>query len=177
MKNFNQIYKDFHLMVLSYYNSKLNNLELSEELTNDVFLKVYNNLDKYDSEKSKVITWVMFISKNTLIDYYRRKRLKTISINKDIEQNENLSIIHLIKNSDNQMNDMISNESLLLIRNTISSLDEKYRVIADLYFNKELTYKEITVLLKIPMGSVKGMINRSRNMLKDKLKTIYYEVS
>ena len=84
MEDFNKIYNKSHKSILNFILRKVNSQMIAEELTNDVFMKVYNHLENYDESKSAMNTWIMNITSNTIIDYYRKKKLETISLNKDM---------------------------------------------------------------------------------------------
>ena len=68
-----QIYEDYYQKVFSYINSRINNYHDSEDLCEDVFGKVFRNIESFDSTKSALSTWIFNITRNTLIDFYRTR--------------------------------------------------------------------------------------------------------
>lgn len=70
-----EIYEEFHLKVLRYIQSQVNDYHLAEDLCSDVFLKIYEKLDTYNKAKSSISTWIFTITRNTLIDYYRTRNV------------------------------------------------------------------------------------------------------
>ncbi len=64
-----EIYTEYRDKVFSYTRSKVQNYQDAEDLCEDVFVKVFQKLDKYDESKSAISTWIYNITKNTVIDY------------------------------------------------------------------------------------------------------------
>lgn len=173
MQNFNSIYSENYKSVFNFLNFKLNNTSIGEELTNDVFMKVYKNLDIYDENLSQMSTWVMNITKNTMIDYLRKKKLNTITLEKEID-GKIVSFVDNFLSPNNPYTTMVSNEKMIRINMEIQSLKPKYKRVAELFFNKELNYEEISKKLNLPLGTVKGQINRLRTSLQTKLPNVEY---
>lgn len=174
MKNFDQIYSDNHKMVLNFVAMKINEFTKAEELTNDVFMRVYKHLDNYDENKSSVKTWVMNIAKNIVIDHYRRVKKETISLDSSIRNDEDskITIMDRMSANSNPHKEFVSNEVYNIIQDEMSSLDGKYYDVANLFFNEGMSYEEISAELKIPMGTVKGQISRSRKKLQKSLEAV-----
>ena len=70
-----EIYKDYHGKVFGYIISQVSNSDLAEDLSEDVFLKVYEKLDTFDETKASISTWIYTIARNTLTDYYRTRKV------------------------------------------------------------------------------------------------------
>ena len=175
MENFNEIYSANHKMILGFIIRKVNDLHIAEELTNDVFMKVYNNLHKYDSDKSAMRTWIMNITSNTVIDYYRKKKLQTISLNKDFDNGEDKStslIDKFVCHTPTPYEKLNSKEKMNKIDNVISSLSKSEFEVAYYYFKEELSYQEIADVMQINLGTVKAKLSRARKSLKEKLVTV-----
>lgn len=173
MKDFNSIYSDSHKIVLGFIQRKVNNLVVAEELANDVFVKVHKHLNNYDETKSAMKTWIMNITSNVVIDYYRKKKLQTISLNKDFDSEEKATtfedkLVHYGQTPDEVLN---SKELSNTIDEAIVDLGTSDFEVAYYFFKEELTYQEISDELNIPLGTVKGKINRARKSLASKLQT------
>lgn len=69
-----QVYRDYKNKVFGYIYNRIHDHAVAEELTSDVFVKVVANIDRYDPEKASVSTWVFVITRNTLIEHYRKRR-------------------------------------------------------------------------------------------------------
>lgn len=166
MQNFNEIYKQHKPMVLFFATQKLGVVE-AEELTQDVFMKVYNNLHKYDESKAKMSTWIMTFAKNAIIDRYRKVKLETTSIDSFVtEDGKELFQIPTFSNPESTMVDTEKGQSVM---NHILNLPKTYKRIANLYFNLEMSYNEIASRMNIPMGTVKAQISRARKLLQQSI--------
>lgn len=166
MKDFNQIYTDFHKMVLTYAAQKLP-MEVAEELTQDVFMKVYNNLHKYDESKAKLSTWIMNITRHAVIDKWRKVKLDTMSINSLVDDDE--KEFFEVSVTDNPLSEMMNGEYQKAVRDVVLELPKTYKRMANLFFNCELNYEEISERMNVPIGTVKGKISRARSIMKEKI--------
>lgn len=174
---FEKIYKTYHSPILRYYKSKINSVEDAEELASSVMMKVYIHFDNYDETKSNWKTWIFNIATNHLIDYFRKKKLNTVSIHHqtsfDDEDKESSIMIKLQCTSLNPSQEYVSKEQHDILTNAINSIkSEKLKTIAKLYFIDDLKYSEISSILNISIGNIKSRIFRARNVLQDKLKNV-----
>ena len=85
------IYRDYHGKVSGYIRSKINSPQDAEDITANVFLKVYEKLDSFDESKASLSTWIFTIARNTLIDYYRGRKVfeevsEEMSVSDDIDE-------------------------------------------------------------------------------------------
>jgi RNA polymerase sigma-70 factor, ECF subfamily len=172
--NFDDIYRKHKTNVYNHINRALRNPMISEELTNDVFMKVHSNLTIFDVEKAQMSTWIQTICKRTLIDYYRVHKMNNISFNnanfKDDQKGGFEYFIPATNCTDGEINAV---ESRKAIYKAMNMLDGKQKEIATLFFMEEKKYSEIAEILDIPLGSVKGTLQRARLLLQDQLKVEY----
>lgn len=178
-KTFDEIYKNNYDSVFSYVNYKIKDSEIAKDITQDVFIKLYKHLDNYDVYTAKLTTWLRKITINAIIDYIRSKANKisliSVSVNQSTDD-DNKEYFQLPDNSTND-NTIENNELLEGLSQAFENLKPKYKQIGEMYFIHELSYKEIATNLNIPMGTVKGMINRCRTKLQDNLKDVRTEVN
>ena len=171
------IYKTYYRDILNHITFKIGGRkEIAQELTNDVFLAANEHLLNYDVQKAKVKTWLFFIAKNKVIDFYRQngqaKHSNNISIS-DFVDNETGNEYFTISDNNSASDYIENNEMFENIHNVMNQLKPKYKQIAELYFFENKKYDEIANILVIPMGTVKGMISRVRTMLQGELKETY----
>jgi len=169
LTTFDKIYRKHYAEVLNYINFKVQNFELAEELTNDTFLKVHKYLATFDAEKSKLTTWLRNISNTCISDHFRVDHTENevcISDFVSSESGKEVFQIHADSEADNLVE---SKEFNTNIAKVFRRLKPKYRKVATLYFLREKEYSEIAEICEIPMGSVKGMISRCREMLQKEL--------
>ena len=167
MENFNNIYADNYDRVLGWIRYKVGNMEIAEELAQDVFVKVHKKLTDFDSEKSAIGTWVMNITKNTIIDHWRTEKKGLIVSIEEFQDDEGKDL--LPSTGCDPEHDMVNSELGDAIENAINSLPQTYQTIADLFLLKEKSHEEISVDLSIPIGTVKGTISRAKKLLQKRL--------
>jgi len=170
--NITSIYNKYHNDILRYIKLKVHSVELAEELTNDTFIKVNNALKTYDGTLSTMNTWLHVIANNAILDYYRSK------FNRDLQNEENVSeftdengteLFSFVSDSDSAK-DLERAELMERIRIAFANLKPKYQRIADLFFIQEMSHIEICEICDLPIGTVKGMISRCKDMLQAQLK-------
>lgn len=169
---FTEIYNKYYNQILYFVNGWVKNMDNAEDITADIFMK-FNRLYKdktYDVYKSKVSTYLHVIAKTMITDYYRTNHSdKFVNVNGFVDEDGN----EIFQFTDESNIDVVENDELgNSIEAAINSLKPKYKQIAELYFVKELSYKEICNVLNLPMNNVKVMINRCRIKLQENLKDV-----
>lgn len=169
MKTFEKIYAENYSDTLNYINWRINNPELAEELTNDVFVKVHKHLPNFKKEESALSTWLRNITNNILIDHFRTNHYgRNFSMSSDFNNDNGIAEFQFVSEAEADT-EMKAEEMNTKIDKSFSGLKPKYRVFAELFFRQERTYKEIAYILDVPMGSVQGMIHRCRVLLQTSL--------
>jgi len=175
MKNFNQIYSENYTKILNYVTWKIGNFHDAEDITSNVFMKVSQNLDNFNPDKSSFNTWLHTIANNSIIDFIRseaNRKANTLHVSNFVDSETGKEYIELPDNSNNNSKDSIETKELRRkLAMAFRSLKPQYRKIAVLFFLQELEYKEIAKIANVPMGTVKGVISRARIMLQQELKT------
>ena len=133
--------------ILRYISSK----EDSEDLTQEIFVKVFFKISSFDSSKASFKTWLFTITKNSI--YNKLKEKKMTNLIYEVEDT------HILVNEHDDM-----------VQNGLNKLDKKYKIILLMYYMEGLKYKEIADILKIPINTVKTRIKRGKLLLKDELK-------
>jgi len=148
---FEKLYNMYAENICGVINTIVKNNDRANELCNDVFVKVWEKSDMYDSSKGRFFTWVLNIARNAAIDEVRSKSYKKDKKNLSVDYF--VGILHDNENLDSKM-DTIG--VLKLVKNL---KDKCIQLIEMLYFNG-YTQKEASEELKIPIGTVKTR-NRS----------------
>lgn len=138
-----------------------------DDLTQEAFIKAYNALDTFQFAYN-FSAWIYRIASNSCIDFLRKKRFNTISINQSIGGEDDL-YIDIPSNDMTPDVKMISKERKKILNKAINELPENYRVIIQLRHHEEMDYKEIADKLDIPLGTVKAHLFRARKLLYDAL--------
>lgn len=173
MPTIEELYKLYYKLILNFIMQMLHNTEVAEELANDTFIKVCQNMDKYDSEKSSIKTWVCTIAKRLVIDFVRKDESdKYINVSSFVDESGNEKI--QIADMSNKSDENLENKELLeAVQKAMSSLKPKYQKIATMFFIEDRPYPEIAEALEMPVGSVKGTIFRIKAMLQGELQFVY----
>lgn len=136
-----------------------------DDMLQNVFIKVYKNINDFDSSLS-FSSWVYRITHNEVIDWYRReKRHLGISFEEDT------SLINKIAAEIDIEKESIQEETRKKIQEKIKLLSTDYQEILQLRFFEEKTYEEISDILMIPQGTVAIRINRAKKKLQELLNT------
>ena len=131
----------------------------AEDLTQDVFVRVYRSLDQYNPKQGDLQNWLMRLARNLIIDDYRkRQRAPQDEIADDLEDHK----YHLRSAGNSVQREMERRELGAQVQSGIDKLSSDLRTCVILRDIEELSYQEIVDVLKIPEGTVKSRINRGR---------------
>jgi RNA polymerase sigma-70 factor (ECF subfamily) len=130
----------------------------AEDLTQEVFIRVYRSLDQYDSSLGDLSNWLMRLARNLIIDDYRKRQRTPTDSGDDLADHE----YRLRTSLDSPHRALERQERRLQVLAAINKLSPDLRECVILRDIEELTYQEIVELLQIPEGTVKSRINRGR---------------
>lgn len=134
-------------------------VEAAEDLTQEVFIRIYKTLDQYDSKQGNLANWLMRLARNLIIDDYRhRQRNPQNSFADDVEDHT----YHLRSVGNSAHKEIERRELAAQVQEGIDKLPHDLRTCVILRDIEELSYKEIVDALDIPEGTVKSRINRGR---------------
>lgn len=149
-----EIYRNYHSKVFGYIVSRINNSRDAEDIAADVFVKVYEKLDSFDESKASVSTWIYTITRNTLTDYFRTRKVHE-------EIPEELAC-------ESSFEDEICNREMLnSLAQALEKLEERERSIIILRFYSGRTLKTIAEDMGISYAYVKILQNNAFAKLKD----------
>lgn len=143
--------------------------EATADLVQETFMKAFTSLESYRSEY-RFSTWLYRIGANCAIDYLRKQRIKTLSLNAPSETFEGQAEFDIPDESYNPEKDLINQQRKVSINDAIDSLPDKYRKVIIYRHKDNKSYEEIADALGIPIGTVKARIFRARELLKKKLR-------
>ena len=132
----------------------------AEDLTQDVFPKLFKSLDTFD-RRANFQTWLISVSRNLCIDHYRAVRKERETINRDVDPADHQPISPDIR-ADTRLE---HRDRVTLLRRALEKLAPTLRTAVMLRDIQELTYQEIATKLRLPEGTVKSRINRGRTEL------------
>ena len=136
------------------------------DILQEVFIKVWKNLEKFDSQKASFKTWIFTITKNTTIDFLKKK--KNILFSDIGEENEYFS--ENIKDESVLPDEILQKlQDFDLLNKSIDSLPENYKNILVLHYQEEMTFLEIGKVLNKPLNTVKSYHQRAIIKLREML--------
>lgn len=153
--------------LVNYLFRLLRNADDAHDLAQEVLVKVYQVLDRYDPQY-KFSTWLFRVAQNAAIDQIRRRRLKLVSLRQDDEEGEGRDW-DLPSTERGPYGELRNRERGGAIQEAIEALPWEYRELIMLRHFGELPYEEIATLKGMPLGTVKNKLFRGRQMLKEKL--------
>jgi RNA polymerase sigma factor (sigma-70 family) len=161
-------YKDsIYFMLLKM----VNNRDDADDLTIEAFGKAFKNLHQYTPDFA-FSTWLFKIATNNCIDFIRRKRKYTFSIDKSMENESGQEMQYEIKSPLLDPEErMIKKQKAILMRDVVEKLKPRYKRLVELRYFQERSYEEIAVELKLPLGTVKAQLFRAREFLYQILRT------
>lgn len=137
----------------------------AEDLTMEAFAKAFRNLERFKKDYT-FSTWLFRIATNNTIDFIRKKKLKTMSLNNTLSDDSGNSVNIDIEDDDNNPQDQfIRSQRIDMVRIFVDKLPAKYRKLVQLRYFDELSYEEIAQELDKPLGTVKAQLHRSRELL------------
>ena len=146
------------------------NVDDAEDLTIEAFAKAFKNLHRFKKDYT-FSTWLFRIATNNSIDFIRKKRLQTMSLDSSYKDDagEPVSIDVEDKNL-NPQEEAIKSQKIELIQMFVTKLPAKYQRLVRLRYFQELSYDEIARELEAPLGTVKAQLHRARELLYDLVK-------
>lgn len=155
---------------LYYHILKLvRNRDVVEDLVQEALSKAFDCLESYNRNYA-FSTWIYRIATNHTIDYLRKKKLQTLSIDEPVQGKDGEMKIEIADESSQSDSDIIRKQRKDFVRSAIESLPEKYRVVVRMRHMQEMSYEEISDELDLPLGTVKAHIFRARELLNKHLK-------
>jgi len=154
----------YHLML-----RMTNDREDAHDLTIEAFGKAFTRMASYVPNYA-FSTWLYKIAVNNCIDFVRKKKLTILSIDERIDeesQQDYSSTLHATGLNPEEA--VIRDQRIGLMRHLLTRLSDKYRVMIELRYFKEMSYDEIATELDIPLGTVKAQLFRAKELLSDLL--------
>ncbi|MBL1231198.1 MAG: sigma-70 family RNA polymerase sigma factor [Vicingaceae bacterium] len=155
-------YKDsiFYMML-----KMVKNQDDADDLTIEAFGKAFNRLHQYTPDYA-FSTWLFKIATNNCIDFIRKKKMITFSIDKGFEDGEgNSSTFDIKENNLNPEEKFMRKQKIRIMREMVDHLKPRYKQLIVLRYFRELSYDEIAETTELPLGTVKAQLFRAREML------------
>lgn len=143
----------------------VNNRDDAEDLTIEAFGKAFKNIEQY-TPNFAFSTWLFRIATNNCIDFIRKKRMVTVSLDKTFAGDDGGEMTMDVRsNSLDPEENLIRKQKNVLMQSLVTKLKPRYRTLVELRYFQELSYEEIAERLDLPIGTVKAQLFRSREFL------------
>jgi len=164
----------FYCLILRYEKKLFNYIrrisssskEDTEDILQEVFISVYKNLNDFDNNL-KFSSWIYRIAHNKTISQWRKNISRPKTVSGDDEEN---NLFAFISSDEDIAKNFEKKCSAREIRNIIFKLDENYKAVLVLRFLEDKDYREISDILKKPMGTVATLINRAKKKFIEEAK-------
>jgi RNA polymerase sigma-70 factor (ECF subfamily) len=169
---FRELVRRYERPVFSLIFRMVRDREIAEDLAQDTFIKVLNNIDRYRPE-FKLSSWLFKIANNVAIDHLRKRQLDTVSMEGSPHASTATEIeatsFEIASQQESALDEMEARELGSSIERAIAALRPEYRSCIMLRHVEGRSYEEIAAILDLPLGTVKTYIHRARHELRDAL--------
>lgn len=168
-----------YAQLMEYYRNPLyfmllkmtNNPSDADDLTIEAFGKAFKKINQYTPEYA-FSTWLFKIASNNCIDFIRRKKKNTFSLNNNFDDSkESYNLVNKIPSKALDPEEkIIKKQKIKMMREVVERLKPHYRTLIELRYFKEYSYEEIATELNLPLGTVKAQLFRAREFLYNIMK-------
>ena len=152
-----------HGMGISFFRNR----EDASDFTQEVFLKVYRSLSRFEG-RSRFSTWLYKIAYNTAINRVNRNReYLSLAIEEGSE--------HLLCDNDTPERNLIREAARQALLDALKELPERYRICVDMFFFYDRSYQEIEAITGFPVNTIKSHVFRAKKLLREKLEGLQTE--
>ena len=152
----------------------------AQDLTQEVFIKMYRTLNSYDVERGAFMTWLTTMTRNLLVDHFRKTKQDRMTDSMDTAASEHEDAMPL----SDQIEDkglppdsrVQSQDTGKMVHEALQKLSPELREAVILRDLQDMDYRDIAAVLRVPEGTVKSRINRGRAELARLLQRIYRQV-
>jgi|TARA_B110000503_G_scaffold118103_1_gene178722 RNA polymerase sigma factor (sigma-70 family) len=154
--------KSVYFMILKM----VRNVDDAEDLTIEAFAKAFKNLGRFKQDYT-FTTWLFRIATNNAIDFLRKKKLDTFSINTSYSNEDGTTLnIDIEDQNLTPIESTIHAEEIEFVHLLVTKLPSKYQRIVKLRYFEELSYEEIAIKLDTPLGTIKAQLHRARELMQ-----------
>jgi RNA polymerase sigma-70 factor (ECF subfamily) len=156
---FNYLYDNYSGALFTIILNVVNDRELASDVLQEVFVKVWRQIDSYDETKGRLFTWMMNVARNASIDMLRSKDYRNSQQNRELTES-----VYDAGGATTTKIDVIG------LRKVVHNLKEEYKVLIELSYFEGYTQDEISKMLNIPLGTVKTRLRAALVQLRQYIK-------
>jgi RNA polymerase sigma-70 factor (ECF subfamily) len=143
----------------------VNNKDDAEDLTLEAFGKAFKNIEQYTPNYA-FSTWLFRIATNNCIDFIRKKRMVTLSLDKTFTSGDGDEMTMDVRSDSLDPEEhLIRKQKNVLMRSIVEKLKPRYRLLVEMRYFQEMSYEEIAETLDLPLGTVTAQLFRAREFL------------
>jgi RNA polymerase sigma-70 factor (ECF subfamily) len=162
--------KRYKMAVYHMILKMVRNVDDAEDLTIEAFAKAFKNLHKFKHDYT-FSTWLFRIATNNAIDFIRKKKLKTLSLNTTFKNDSGDDVnIDVEDETLDPQQEAIKSQKIELVQMFVTKLPPKYQRLVKLRYFDELSYDEIAKELDAPLGTIKAQLYRARELMYELVK-------
>lgn len=167
---FAELMQRYKMAVYHMILKMVRNVDDAEDLTIEAFAKAFKNLHKFKKDYT-FSTWLFRIATNNAIDFIRKKKLKTLSLNTTFTNDSGDDVnIDVEDENLNPQQEAIKSQKIELVQMFVTKLPAKYQRLVKLRYFEELSYDEIAKELDAPLGTIKAQLYRARELMYELVK-------
>lgn len=156
---FSYLYDNYSGALLSVIQNIVSEEELANDVLQEVFVKIWKQIESYDSSKGRLFTWMLNIARNASIDMVRSKGFQNSRQNRELTED-----VYTAGGTSEIRIDQIG------LRKVVHSLKQEYKVLVELSYFQGYTQDEIAKMLGIPLGTVKTRLRTALIQLREIIK-------
>jgi RNA polymerase sigma-70 factor (ECF subfamily) len=165
---FEVLMRKYYARILNFIYRFLGNRQIAEDLTQDVFMKVYKSAFRY-RPRSQFQTWLYTIAKNTCLNQLRRKRTMMVSLDQTFHASDNEFRTEIADPDADPDRELLQKERASMIRAAVNALPNNQRMAVILRRYENFSYAQIATTLNVTDKAVKSLLSRAKVNLKNKL--------
>jgi RNA polymerase sigma-70 factor (ECF subfamily) len=175
-----QIVQQYHRRIYNLCYRFAGSAEDAQDLTQEVFIRMYNTLKSYDLQRGALVTWVTTIARNMLVDHFRKSKQQRLTDSLDTVSSAHEDAMPLSERIEDKGlppdASVQGRETREVVHRALQKLSPELREAVILRDLQDMDYREIAMVLKVPEGTVKSRINRGRAELGRLLQRTYRQV-
>ncbi len=161
---FEKLFTEYKNMIYTIVNRIVYNKNKVDDLVADIFVKVYQSIQRFD-ERSKLSTWMYRVAYNHCLDHIRKAKRDPLESYEPLDSKFDLS-----SNSLDPEKTVLKGEREQVLYALVDSMPERYRMVLNFYYFEGISYKDISEIMGIPIGTVKTYLFRAKAYLREKMK-------
>ncbi|MDO3408573.1 sigma-70 family RNA polymerase sigma factor [Saccharibacillus sp. CPCC 101409] len=159
-----QLYDAYERSVYAFAYRLLNDAMTAEEAVQELFLRIWNNAERYDSSHGKLSTWMFALTRNISIDLIRRRSARAAAV--PVEDEHLNAVVDEASDTELAVERTLEGEN---IRAALNELNDEQQQVIDLIYYQGLTQQEVSTRCEIPLGTVKSRVRLALKQLQRRL--------